>query len=207
MGSIYPQTCMDNPAFFPRKNLEGALDALRLARARDPGLTLALAGEPPPGWERTDAGRRAVCPESGVRLLGYLDHARLAAAYAGACALLCLSHYEGFAIPVLEAMACGTPVIASRRGGIPEAAGDAALLVDPGRPDEVDGALGRVLSDRALAADLGERGRRRASAFTWEAAARAIDEAYGEARRIHGRLEEIPRPGEVPNRRGSGYLS
>jgi len=72
---------------------------------------------------------------------------RAPALYRGALALLYLSHYEGFGLPVLEAQACGAPVIAARRGGIPEAGGEAAILVDPDRPEEIDPSLARILLD------------------------------------------------------------
>jgi glycosyltransferase involved in cell wall biosynthesis len=169
-----------------RKNFEGILRAFREARSADPGLHLLVAGaggdtapgrgEPAEGRVPTNGG----CGE-GVRFLGYVARSDLAALYAGARALLYLSHYEGYGVPVLEAMAAGSPVIASDRGGIPEAAGDAALLVDPDRPETVDRALESLRTDAGLRAALRSRGILRARRFTWEAAAAAAEEAYLEA--------------------------
>ncbi len=172
-------------ALCPRKNLEAALGAYLRARARMAALGLAVVGDPLPGWSGSPAARELDRAGPGVKLLGYLDRALLPALYRGAAAFLYLSHYEGFGLPVLEALASGAPVIASRRGGIPEAAGEAALLVDPDLPGEIDGALSRVILDGPFREELRERGRRRAARFTWQAAARAIDSAHAEAADIH----------------------
>lgn len=169
-------------AFWPRKNPEAALEVFLRARARMPNLRLLMAGEPGPGWNQRPPLRDWLARAGdGVRILGYLDRGDLAEVYSGAALFLYLSHYEGFGIPVLEAMACGTPVIASGRGGIPEAAGEAALLVNPDDPGEVENAVFRVLLDESCPARLRELGLQRAARFTWEAAARAVDAAYLEA--------------------------
>jgi glycosyltransferase involved in cell wall biosynthesis len=172
-------------ALCPRKNLEAAVGAFQRARARAPDLELLVVGEALPGWSGSQGARQIALAGEGVRLLGYLDRALLPMVYGGARALLYLSHYEGFGLPVLEAQACGAPVIAARRGGIPEAAGEAALLVDPDRPGEIDAAVARVLLDAPLREELREKGRRWAARFTWESAARAVDRAYGEAEDVH----------------------
>jgi glycosyltransferase involved in cell wall biosynthesis len=80
--------------------------------------------------------------------------------------------YEGFGFPILEAMACETPVVCANTSSLPELAGDAALLVDPADTAALAGAIERVLADRGLAADLAARGPARARQFTWERAAR-----------------------------------
>src|SRR5688500_15426250 len=94
------------------------------------------------------------------------------------------SLYEGFGLPVLEAMASGTPVIAADRAALPEVAGGAALLFDPDDPEAAATALTRVLSDPNLASDLTERGRARAATFTWRVCAErhdaVIEAALGE---------------------------
>lgn len=177
---IKPPFVLSVGALCPRKNVEGALRAFEAARPAREGLKLVLAGEPAYGWKGSrgeDAVRRSA---GAVVLAGYLSRAELDAAYALAEALLHLSHYEGFGLTVLEALAAGTPVVASRRGGIPEAAGDAAWLVDPDNHGEAARVLRRIL-------DSGEdiEGRRRAgglhaAAFTWSRAAGKVENLYHE---------------------------
>ena len=104
--------------------------------------------------------------------------ADLPALYAGAACFVFPSLYEGFGLPVLEAMAAGTPVVASRAGAIPEVAGDAALLVDARHPGELAEGIEAVLTDGALRERLVARGRVRARAFTWEAVARETLAVY-----------------------------
>jgi glycosyltransferase involved in cell wall biosynthesis len=103
--------------------------------------------------------------------------------YQAADALVFPSLYEGFGLPVLEALSCGCPVVAADRTSVPEITGDAALLVDPGDPDAIAAAVGRVLDDAALAASLRAAGPARAAAFTW---ARVARETLAMYRRILG---------------------
>jgi glycosyltransferase involved in cell wall biosynthesis len=147
----------------PRKNLP------RLARAAQRlGVELRAVGAP--GWGRVDA--------PGVRFLGELPDAELAAQYRGALCLAYPSLYEGFGIPILEAMACGTPVVTSRGGACEEVAGGAAVLVDP--LDEASIAAG--IDDATRRRDgLVPVGLARAASFTWDAAREATAAAYGEA--------------------------
>jgi glycosyltransferase involved in cell wall biosynthesis len=115
---------------------------------------------------------------------GEVDDAELAGLYRGAVALVFPSVYEGFGIPVVEAMACGTPVVTAAATATREVAGEGnALLVDPLREDELAAAMLRVLEDRALRARLVTRGLERARAFTWDVVARRVQEALatGEA--------------------------
>ena len=189
-------------ALHPRKNLGACLEAFRRARRKVPGLSLAVAGEPGVGWETSLLAQEIRHQGPGIHLLGYMDRQDLAEACAGAEALLFLSHYEGYGLPVLEAMAAGAPVVAARRGGIPDAAGDAALLVDPDDPDAVEAAVLRILSDRNLASRLRSLGRRRALEVPWDAAARAVEEAYAEAAQRHG-LREGRRDPRIRRPRGT----
>ncbi len=191
-----PRYFLSVGALCPRKNIEAVVGAYRRARERVPDLGLVLVGEPGTGWSDSAACREVGLLGDAVHLPGYLARRDLAAVYAGAEALLYLSHYEGWGLPVLEAMACGTPVIASRRGGIPEAAGGAALLVDPDLPGEIDAAIEALRSsteprDR-LRMRLRSEGRERAARFTWESAARQVDEAYRQALEHHARAEAAP---------------
>jgi glycosyltransferase involved in cell wall biosynthesis len=164
-----------------RKNL-GALTAA----ARDLGelgIELVAAGSGR-GYLR---GAEAPAP---VRALGYVEDDLLPGLYAGARALAIPSLHEGFGLPCLEAMACGVPVVAARRGALPETCGEAALLVEP-EPAELASALVAAVTDEGLRSRLRDAGVARARRFTWDAAAAradavleaALEEACGEARR------------------------
>ncbi|MBC8100385.1 MAG: glycosyltransferase family 4 protein, partial [Armatimonadetes bacterium] len=127
---------------------------------------LVLAGGQ--GWLYDPAWTAGV---PGVQLTGYMDDGDKAALYGGALALVFPSLYEGFGFPVLEAMRCGIPVIASNTSSLPELVGDAGLLVDPLDVDAIAAAMRRLAADVALRAELVARGAAQASRFTWEAAA------------------------------------
>ncbi len=153
----------------PRKNLERLITAWSAmddgARA---GHVLALVG--PIGWDA--APILAAARDNGAQLLGRVSEDELRALYAGASAFAYPSLYEGFGLPILEAMAAGAPVVTSNVSSLPEVAGDAALLVDPHDPAAIGAALTRLLGDPALTDDLRGRGRARAAAFSWERTAR-----------------------------------
>ncbi len=153
----------------PKKNLSGLLQAVaRLVAAGEwGGARLALAGTP--GWGAVDVAAESERLGLGriTRLLGGVPDSHLPALYAGARLFVCPSLWEGFGLPVLEAMAAGAPVVASRRGALPELADDAALLTEP-EPAPLAEALGRALADAGLRARLREAGLRRAATFSWE---------------------------------------
>lgn len=154
----------------PRKNLVGLMDAWA---GLEGDAELVLVG--PPGWETEGIVRRARADR--VRMLGFVPDDELAALY-GLCAVFAYpSLYEGFGLPVLEAMACGAPVVTSNLSSLPEVAGDAAILVDPRDPAALRGALARLLADPAERARLAAAGRERAATFTWERTARKTLEA------------------------------
>jgi glycosyltransferase involved in cell wall biosynthesis len=168
----------------PRKNPLALLHAYA-ALVRD-GLVgqdvrLVLAGQK--GWLWRDIVEAAEAPELGGRVVlpGYVAAEDLAALLSGAEAFVLPSLYEGFGLPVLEAMACGTPVICSNVSSLPEVAGDAALLIAPGDVDGLARAMARVHADEALRRDMVARGLARARAFTWEGTARAVLGALEEA--------------------------
>jgi glycosyltransferase involved in cell wall biosynthesis len=153
----------------PRKNLERLVAAWQqLPDAVRTGHQLALVG--PRGWD--DEPILQAAAESGAKLLGRVDDVDLASLYAGCAAFAYPSLYEGFGLPVLEAMGAGAPVITSNVSSLPEVAGDAALLIDPRDTGQIAAALERVLTDKALAADLRARGRERFGRFSWERTAR-----------------------------------
>jgi len=159
-------------AIEPRKNLPRILDAVRQLRGRGAtaGITLVHAG--PEGWLAEDVQRDA------ARFLGYVPTADLRVLYGLARALVYPSLWEGFGLPVLEAMACGCPVVTSTVSALPEVAGGAALLVEPTATEELAAAIERVWTDEGLRRDLAARGRTRARAFTWERTARETVAVY-----------------------------
>jgi glycosyltransferase involved in cell wall biosynthesis len=116
--------------------------------------------------------------KSYVRFTGYVPDEDLPAIYSGADLFVFPSIYEGFGLPVLEAMACGIPVVTSNTSSLPEVAGDAALLVDPYSVDEIAAAMRRVLCDPDVAAELCAKGLQRAKQFSWERTARETIAVY-----------------------------
>jgi glycosyltransferase involved in cell wall biosynthesis len=167
-------------AIEPRKNVGRLLDALELLRARWRDVPrLALVG--PSGWRSRELVTRIRSAGSSLRLLGPVPRSDLVALMGGASVLAYPSLSEGFGLPVLEAMACGTPVVAARIGPIIEIAGDAALLVDPTEPGDIAQGLKRALEDSGLRADLAKRGPAQAAKFSWERTAAATLTAYTKA--------------------------
>jgi glycosyltransferase involved in cell wall biosynthesis len=163
-----------------RKNIPRLLTAyrgVRLALGGD-APRLVFAGPPRFGHEEAERTAGDLGLSDSVLFLGYVPDEALPVLYAGAELLFFPSSYEGFGFPVLEAMACGTPVVASRNGAVPEVAGDAAVLVDPSDPEAIAGAALRILGDEDLRGDLRRRGIRRARAFSWERTARETLDLY-----------------------------
>ena len=144
----------------PRKNLPRAVEAAQRA-----GIELRVVG--PEGWG-----------DVGVQSLGFVSDEVLAALYRGAQCLVFPSLYEGFGLPVLEAMACGTPVVTGNFGATAEVAGDAAVLVDP---YDVDGIAAGIQEARRRRDELRAKGLERVRGFTWDEAARRTLEVYREA--------------------------
>jgi glycosyltransferase involved in cell wall biosynthesis len=124
---------------------------------------------------------RHLAADGIVKLTGYVPRADLPALYAGAAAFAYPSLYEGFGLPVLEALACGTPTLTSRSSSLPEVAGDAAVLVDPTSVDSIAAGLSRLLLDTDAARNLRRRGPARAAAFSWDATARRTLDVYAGA--------------------------
>jgi glycosyltransferase involved in cell wall biosynthesis len=166
----------------PRKNLGRLAEALRFVAQAGLPHKLVIAGKR--GWlaDRVDSALNASGMADRIVHLGYVAAADLPALYSGADAFCFPSLYEGFGLPVLEAMACGTPVVAATTSAIPEVAGDAALLVDPTDPAAIGTALVRVLTDRELGRTLATCGIERARRFTWERTAAATLEILRDVR-------------------------
>jgi glycosyltransferase involved in cell wall biosynthesis len=152
----------------PRKNLGTLVQAFALVRARRPELELVVAGAPV-AWAEQDLGGE------GVRALGYVPDADLPALYRGASLLAYPSLLEGFGIPVVEAMACGTPVVTSTHPSLDDASGDAAVRADPKSPEALASAIERALVERERLIPLGLR---HASRFTWRACGQAVLDGY-----------------------------
>jgi glycosyltransferase involved in cell wall biosynthesis len=162
-----------------RKDYRGLLDAMSML---DADVALVLAGSVIEG--RTDFVD--LLPASSlrdrVRVLGYVPDADLRALYAGAEVFVYPSFIEGFGLPVLEAMACGTPVVTYRTTSLPEVAGDAAILLDPPvTAVALAKALREVMDDAGLRRRLAERGRAHAAGFDWRTTARLTAAVYASA--------------------------
>lgn len=162
------------------KNVARVVGAfVEAARTLPAECVLAIAGK----WSAIDmavveALYRARGGSGGVRFLGFVPGTDLPALYGGALAFVYPSLIEGFGLPVLEAMAAGAVVITSNVSSLPEAAGDAALLVDPRDEDAIGAALVRAAGDDALRAELRVRGQARAATFTWSRTARQTLDVY-----------------------------
>ena len=163
----------------PRKNISRLIQAYLLLRQR--GATnarLVIVGRS--AWQGSEIQKiAAASPHSqDIVFTGYLDDAAVAALYRDCAVFIYPSLYEGFGLPVLEAMECGAPVITSNLSSLPEIAGDAAMLVDPYSIDEIGAAIDQVLTNAALREELRTRGPRQAARFSWEQTARETVEAY-----------------------------
>jgi glycosyltransferase involved in cell wall biosynthesis len=164
----------------PRKNLLRLIEAFRRAELGETKLML-VGGS---GWLYDDLFARV--DELGlgdtVRFPGYVSNDELVHWYNAAAVFAYPSLYEGFGMPVTEAQACGTPVLASSTTSLPEAAGDAAVLVDPRDVDAIAAGLRRLLEDEELRLELSDRGQEHARSFTWASTARQTAEVYRDAR-------------------------
>lgn len=163
----------------PRKGIDTLVAAYARVAAELPHQ-LVIAGKPGWHWEALTTQIQRLGLEARIRLLNYVEEKHLPALYTLAEALVFPSRYEGFGLPPLEAMACGTPVIASNSSSLPEVLGEAGLLVPP---DDVAGfaaAMRRLTAEAALASRLREQGLARALTFTWERTARRMAAVYAE---------------------------
>jgi len=169
-----------------RRNLSIAVNAVLEARRRFgslPALSLVLAGtDRGTGDALCALAAEAGAPEAVVRL-GRVEEPLLHSLYRCATAFVYPSRYEGFGFPVLEAMACGTPVIASRAASIPELTGDAAILLDPDDDKGWTDAVIRIVTGDELRSEMATRGVARAGLFTWARTARATMDVYYRVRR------------------------
>jgi glycosyltransferase involved in cell wall biosynthesis len=121
--------------------------------------------------------------EHAVRFLGFVPFETLRCFYEAAAAFVFPSRHEGFGLPPLEAMACGTPVVTSNVSSLPEVAGDAAMLVNPGNVFDIARGIRDVLTDETLRAELVRRGHVQAARFNWERSAREVLDIYQDVAR------------------------
>ena len=168
----------------PRKNLVRLIEAYSLLRRLHPEVKLpqlVLAGKR--GWLDKETWRAAEADNTtpGICFTGYVADEHLSALYSGATCFVYPSYFEGFGLPILEAMKCGAPVIAGDRTSIPEVAGEAALLFDPFDTSSLVEALKRVLSDSEFRQSLSAKGLQRANEFHWQTTARLTLTAYEKA--------------------------
>lgn len=160
----------------PRKNLKRVVATFErfshhpLITAREKPVELIIVGKV--GWGDQFA------PRKYVRLLGYVEQGDLPALYSGAAVFVYPSLYEGFGLPVIEAMACGTPVVTSDRGSLKEITNGCALLVDPEMEDDIAVKLTKVVVDSNLRSELIKKGKENAANFNWEKTAKQIKEVY-----------------------------
>jgi glycosyltransferase involved in cell wall biosynthesis len=152
----------------PRKNIDRLVTAFGRVAGRIGDLELVIAGKQ--GWmyDRIFEQVTALGLADRVRFTGYVPQQDLPGLYGGARVFVYPSRYEGFGLPVLEAMRCGVPVVTTNVSSMPEVAGQGALLVDPDDVDGLAGAMLRLIEDPTLAQDLARRGREQAARFSWE---------------------------------------
>jgi glycosyltransferase involved in cell wall biosynthesis len=165
----------------PRKNLERLIRAysgLRRERGRSNLPQLVIVGKRAWLYGETLRAVEAEGVADSVVLTGYVSESDLPALYTGALCFAYPSYFEGFGLPPLEAMSCGTPVLAGNLTSLPEVVGDAGLLIDPFDTGALARALARLIDDAALRAQLRERGLQRARAFDWRDTARMTLQVY-----------------------------
>ena len=163
----------------PRKNLERLIEAFARVPCKD--HQLRIVGN---RWYQGGAAEekaRSLGLNERVKFLGYVPRGDLPRLFSGATALVYPSLLEGFGLPIVEAMACGAPVITSNNSSMKEVAGGAAVLVDPRDVREITEAMARVAEDRGLRQELSERGLKRAAEFSWKRTAELTMEVYREA--------------------------
>jgi glycosyltransferase involved in cell wall biosynthesis len=169
----------------PRKNLTTAIEAMKILRGRgDVRHQLVIAGAT--GWKQSKiygSIERCGLTQKDVVFLGRVPDEDMPLLYSGAAVFVFPSLYEGFGLPLVEAMACGVPIVASDANPVPEIVEDAAILVSPHSPEGFADAISRVTLDSDLRCTLIGRGLRRASKFRWDTAAEELLRIFEEVHR------------------------
>jgi len=160
-----------------RKNLESVFRAMKTLSDKGVDCVLAVVGKDGFGAHEIRQTAKARGLAEKVKFFGYASDHDLPLFYLSAKAFVYVSHYEGFGLPLLEAMASGTPVIAANSTSIPEVCGNAAVLVDGGNPEEIASAMEKILKNAKLRKSLSEKGVARAKTFSWDECARKTIEA------------------------------
>jgi glycosyltransferase involved in cell wall biosynthesis len=175
-----------------RKNIARLFEAYVRLSDQHPALTLVIGGKRQWQTGEIDTTLRRLDLMDHVHYTGYIDDRDLPALYSAAEVFVFPSLYEGFGLPVIEAMSCGTPVVTSNVSSLPAVAGGAALTVDPLDVDGLAHAIDRVLTDTALDMELRRHGLERAAQFTWEVAARSTLAIYEMAWGSRAALRQAP---------------
>lgn len=163
----------------PRKNIRGLLSALlKIPKSMRPNLIITGGG----GWKNTDIlpyiNKKGL--QKYVRMTGYIERKALVGLYNLTSAFIYPSFYEGFGLPVLEAMSCGAPVICSNTTSLPEVAGEAALKINPENISELASAIERVLNDKKMQEAMGNKGKIQAASFSWQQTAEQTMQIFNE---------------------------
>ena len=167
----------------PRKNLVRLVNAIQQVRDSLPEIGLVIVGKK--GWLYGEFYELVTgLPPEAVISLGYVSDEDLPAVYGGAALCAIPSLYEGFGLPVLEAMACGTPVVCSHTSSLPEVGGDAPAYFDPEDTDAMAEVMRRALEDRQLQREMSEKGLAQAASFSWERAAQETMKVYDRVQSI-----------------------
>ena len=164
----------------PRKNYSRLIRALKIIREGGLDVQLVIAGGK--GWLEGEMYKTLdeTKMHEHVNLIGFVDDEDIPALYSDAECVAYVSLYEGFGFPVLEGMACGTPVVTSNVSSMPEVAGDVAIMVDPYDVEAIADAIETVLTDSALREEMIQQGYKHASHFTWEKSARQLHSIYAQ---------------------------
>ncbi len=162
----------------PRKNLDGVVKAFEILTGElgCADVSLVIAGTK--GWKSTEIMRAAARNPGRVHLTGYVDDHDLTAIYSAATGFVYVSHYEGFGLPLLEAMHCGAPVIYGDNSSMPEIVGDAGLAADADDPRDIARQMHRLVASPKHRAELSERALRRAAEFRWQRTAEQTVQVY-----------------------------
>ena len=161
------------------KNIPRLLAAMHMLRKKGRRESLVLLGDKEdPEFERVSAGVRRFSLDGTILLPGFVPREDLPAFYNAASVVVYPALYEGFGLPVLEAMACGTPIVTSNTSSLPEIAGGAALLVDPKNPGQIVPAVQQLLTDETLRTEFSSRGVLQSRRFTWKKAAEKTLEVF-----------------------------